>query len=132
MFNRFLVAIATLILTGSSASAANLRPLAQYQKISEAAGGWTWYLNKSSVRPAGPGMYTFWLTGDNGGSGKVRHTMMQVKVTCSKVLHIPLHTTHYGAGAIILSDTLIGDHLSNRTKTRPGTPVDAAKPWVCR
>jgi hypothetical protein len=126
------IAALMLATAASAAGAQNARPTAQYQVVSEVPGGWIWYLNKRSVTPAGTGMYRFWLTGDNRGTGTTRSTMMQVKLSCDQALHIPLHTTSWDARRAIISDTLRGDASANWTRYATSSPVAAARAWVCR
>lgn len=119
-------------IVGSAAVGQTVRSPANYQKISEVPRGWVWYLNKSSIRPAGAGMYRLWMTGDNLGSGTVRHASRQIKISCTQNVFIPLHSVNYGNGVNKLSETLTGDHASNWTRIETGTPAAAVRPWVCR
>jgi hypothetical protein len=126
------VAALALAVAASAAAAQTVRPSSRYQLVSEAPGGWAWYLNKGSVTPAGTRMFRFWLTGDNRGTGSARATMMQVKLSCDQALHIPLHVTSWDARGTIVSDTLRGDASANWTRYATTSPVAAARAWVCR
>lgn len=56
----------------------------------------------------------------------------QTRSPTDQPLHIPLHTTSWNAAGAVVLNTLRGDASSNWTRIQPGTPVAAARAWVCR
>jgi hypothetical protein len=126
-----IVAIALVVL-GTAASGQVSRSPVHYQAVSEVPGGFIWYLNTRSVRPAGPGAVRFWITGDNRGAGATRRSMRQVKLVCGQPFHIPLRVTNWDAAGTIIADTSRGDDDANWISTPSDGPVAAARAWVCR